>query len=382
MKGQTCKYKINIKNSRTMSEKEKKPRKRTSLKYPKFSLLKSLEIAQSIIDNNAGEPYNRLSLAKSLGKSPGSSKFRMQIIASGKFGLTQGGYNAPKISKTPLADSILRPKSEEERKNGFKEALFNISFYKTIFEKYNNNKIPKKQLFKNTLQRDFDIPQDDTEQCYKLIIENAKDLNILQEISGSLWINLDKFGYKESIEEDISGSMEEEISEATDEIIESTKIEDKKIKKIISKAELGKDLKPKVFIAHSKNKKILEQIKQILEFGQFEPIIAEEVETSAIPIPEKIFGLMRECNCAIINISADEQEKLSNNTYKINDNVLIEIGASFLMYNQKVILLVDKRMKLPSNLQGLNKCEYAGNELTWDTGIKLQKVLKDFRDSD
>lgn len=88
---------------------------------------------------------------------------------------------------------------------------------------------------------------------------------------------------------------------------------------------------------------------------------------------------MRRCNCAIINISADEQEKLPEGSYKINENVLIEIGASFLMYNQKVILLVDKRMELPSNLQGLYRCEYEGNELTWDTGLKLTKALQDFR---
>jgi len=354
-----------------MSEKEKKKRKKTSLKYPKFSLLKSLEIAKSIMDNNAGKPYDRLSLAKSLGQSPGSSKFRMQITASGKFGLTKGGYNAPKISLTPLAISILRPKSEEEKENGLKEALFNIDFYKKIFNMYNKSKVPNKQLFKNTLLREFDIPQDATEQCYKLIMENAKELNILQEISGSSWVNLDKFGDKETIEEGIH--------EAIGVSIEKVESKEKEIKKITTKDELLKELKPNVFISHSKNMKILEQIKQILDFGQYDYLIAEEEETTAIPIPEKIFGLMRRCNCAIINISADEQEKLSEGSYKINENVLIEIGASFLMYNQKVILLVDKRMELPSNLQGLYRCEYEGNELTWDTGLKLTKALQDFR---
>jgi len=49
------------------------------------------------------------------------------------------------------------------------------------------------------------------------------------------------------------------------------------------------------------------------------------------------------------------------------------------MYDQKVILLVDKRIELPSNLQGLYRCEYKGNELSWDTGIKLTKVLQGFR---
>ena len=102
-------------------------------------------------------------------------------------------------------------------------------------------------------------------------------------------------------------------------------------------------------------------------------------DTSAIPIPEKIFGLMKECNCAIINISADEQEKLPDESFKINENVLIEIGASFLNYDKKVILLVDKRIKLPSNLQGLYRCEYEGEELPFSLFGKLSKALKGFR---
>jgi len=108
-------------------------------------------------------------------------------------------------------------------------------------------------------------------------------------------------------------------------------------------------------------------------------VIAEERETTAIPIPEKVFGLMRGCDCAIINVSADEQEKREDGTYGINQNVLIEIGAAFLMYNKKVILLVDKRVELPSNLQGLYRCEYKGDELTFNTAMKLQKALSEFR---
>jgi predicted nucleotide-binding protein len=90
---------------------------------------------------------------------------------------------------------------------------------------------------------------------------------------------------------------------------------------------------------------------------------------------------MRECNCAIINISADEREKTDGGTYRVNQNVLIEIGAAYLAYNQKVILLTDKRVPLPSNLQGLYRLEYEGDELTWTAGLKLQKALTGFRKS-
>lgn len=363
-----------------MSEGKKK-RKRTSTKYPKFSLLESLEIGKVIVNNNASQPYDRLSLAESIGLSPGSSKFRMLIVASTKFGLTTGNYNASQIALTPLALSILKPKDDLEKQRAIKDALFNIDFYEKIFKFYNKNRIPTKNHFKNTLEREFEIPPDDSEQCYNLLMQNAKELNILHKIKESSYINLALLNSQEVAEEEIDKKNKKEIGEDIEKIIESAEKETPEKKKF-SEQELKRISKPKVFIAHSKNEKILDQIKQILEFGQFEPTIAEDVETAAIPIPEKIFGLMRRCDCAIINISADEQEKMPDGSYKINDNVLIEIGASFLMYNQKVILLVDKRMSLPSNLQGLYRCEYEGSELSWETGIKLTTVLQDFRNSD
>lgn len=116
-----------------------------------------------------------------------------------------------------------------------------------------------------------------------------------------------------------------------------------------------------------------------MDFGQFEYVIAEEREITAIPISEKVFGLMRNCNCAIINVSADEQERKMDGRYRINQNVLIEIGAAFLAYDKKVVLLADKRLELPSNLQGLYQCQYSGDELTFNTAMKLQRTLSEFR---
>ena len=89
---------------------------------------------------------------------------------------------------------------------------------------------------------------------------------------------------------------------------------------------------------------------------------------------------MKECNSAIINLSVDGQGKNGEEPH-LNPNVLIEIGAAFLQYNKKVILLVDKRLvdKLPSNIRGLNRIEYEGDTLAWETGMNLQQALTKFR---
>jgi len=66
---------------------------------------------------------------------------------------------------------------------------------------------------------------------------------------------------------------------------------------------------------------------------------------------------------------------------RINQNVLIEIGTAFFKYNEKVILLTDKRLvgTLPSNIQRLVRYDYKGDELSFTTTLKLQKSLTCFR---
>ena len=71
--------------------------------------------------------------------------------------------------------------------------------------------------------------------------------------------------------------------------------------------------------------------------------------------------------------------KQEDGNYRINENVLIEIGSAFVHYDKRVILLVDKRIILPSNLQGLYRCEYEGDELSFTVAMKLQKALTEFK---
>lgn len=134
-----------------------------------------------------------------------------------------------------------------------------------------------------------------------------------------------------------------------------------------------------VFISHGKNMEIVDQVQTMLDMADIKGEVAEAEETTAIPVPEKVFNAMRRCKAGIIAVSVDESSKDAKGSYTINDNVLIEIGAAFVLYDKKVVLVWDKRLPIPSNLQGLYRCEYEGNELSWSTGMRLMKAIKDFK---
>ena len=137
-----------------------------------------------------------------------------------------------------------------------------------------------------------------------------------------------------------------------------------------------------VFIGHGRNQQILDQVKEILTYGRFIPVVAEEEETTAVPVPRKVLGAMRRSQAGVINVSADEQitDGEGNIRFTINQNVLTEIGAAFVLYDEKVVLLTDRRVELPSNLQGIYRCEYEGDTLDFEATMRLLKALNRFRE--
>jgi hypothetical protein len=133
------------------------------------------------------------------------------------------------------------------------------------------------------------------------------------------------------------------------------------------------------FISHGSNMDLVDQVQSMLGLADIESEVAVKEETSAIPVPEKVFSAMRRCSAGIIVVSVDETRKDKDGKYVINENVLIEIGAAFVLYEKRVVLLWDKRLSVPSNLQGLYRCEFEGNELSWSAGLKLMKAIRGFK---
>lgn len=358
-------------DKQTSQNTEESRKKRQSTKaFPKNTLEDSLRIAQSIKENNAGRPFSRFTLAKSLNYSPNSSGFRLLIISAGKFGLTTGGYLAEKIELTPLGLSIVSPRTEIEKKEALKKALFNIPFYEKFYNDFKNNKLPNEELLKNTLNRDYGIPLEDTGLCIGLLKKNAEFLGIIEDYKGAKYIHLNKL---EDMEEDrtIENGDENSIDRIEPDLTDK---EDGQKPTEIKQAVLQN-----VFISHGHNKDIVNQLKELLTFGKFTPVIAAEHNTTAIPVPEKVLNEMKACFAGIIHVE-DEQKMMDSEGKEhlvLNQNVLIEIGSALALYGKNIILLVKKGTQLPSNLQGLYKCEYEGEKLDYDATMRLLKTFNE-----
>lgn len=368
------------------------PKKRTRVarakSYPPSTLESVLQVADAIRESGRKE-LGLIELAKAMQpeRSPGSSGFRVLITGSADYGMTKGNYRSPVISLTDRGMAYARPRDDSERSEAIQQASLAPALFARLYNAIAPNKWPSDANVENILVRDHGVPSEFAPEAAKIAKENARFAGLLQQAKGGYWLVLNPELSRvaaapgEPADEDEAEAEEAPGDEGTPAgggTRSGGGTPPKDEQRRFEQSDPG--VPDRVFVSHSKNAALLEQVKTILEFGRFLPIVAEEEETTAIPVPEKVLSSMRKCGSAVISVSADEAERRDDGTYGINQNVLIEIGAAFALYDRRVVLVVDKRVQLPSNLQGLYRSEYEGDELGWTAGMKLQKALTNFRE--
>ena len=232
---------------------------------------------------------------------------------------------------------------------------------------------PREDIGKNILRDEFDVPTERIGRTFSLILKNARYAGLLTAISGDSYVVLDggRAAQEQAAAESTSG--EANVGEVDD----GTKPADTlppaptQVLPVRPRSSLSNS---KLFVSHGANRTVVDQVKDLLDLGSFEPIVAVEEETAAVPVPDKVFDAMRQCGAGIICVTSEGDHDEDGYT-NANPNILMEIGAAYILYEKRVILLWDRRVRVPSNLQGLYRCEFEGDELSWSAGTRLQKAL-------
>lgn len=355
-----------------LTELEPKPKaKRTRVSQsdvPRHSLREALTIAQAITDNFASQPTTPHQIAMALGISPTSSSWRTLTGAAGAYGLTNGAYSAVKIGLQELGRRATAPTEEGDDIKARAEAALKPKVFAEFFAKYNRQKFPTDKIAINVLQYDFSVPVDRVQDVLETLNDNGKFVGFIHQTKTGPFVSTDDLKPSPVT----SMQSKPETTEEEQAVVEKELQPPPEVVKQSKAAEVFR-----VFISHGKDMNIVEQVKDVLDLYDIEYEVAVEEETTAIPVPQKVLMAMRRCEAGIMIVSVDDEAAASAGT--INNNVLIEIGAAFVLYDQKVVLLWDKRLKIPSNLQGLYRCEFEGDQLSFASGTKLAKAVKGFR---
>jgi hypothetical protein len=352
--------------------------------FPQVSLQQAQKIASALMDNFAGKSGSPPDVALAIGISPTSSGWRLLTGSSIAYGLTEGGFNANTIKLTALGRKLVAPEEEGEDLAARRDAILKPRIAKEFFGRYRRAKFPNDVIAGN-IMKSLGVPFERVDTALKIIKANGRYAGIIRETPTGPFVNLDSPGVPApTATPELPDQDPEEAATATNDseaIAPSPLNEIPPLKPSAAQPSTFDAKSNRVFISHGKQKAIAAQIRELLEFGHFEPVISVERETTAIPVPEKVFEDMRACSAGVLHVGSEGKylDKDGNEHTKINDNVLIEVGAAMALYGRKVVLLVEKGVTLPSNLQGLYRCDYEGDRLDYDSTMKLLKTFSQFR---
>ena len=343
---------------------------------PSVSLDRALRIPQAIAESYAKQATPPKDVAAALDVSPTSSSFRMICGAAIGYGLTDGGINAASISLTALGMRIVSPTVEDDDKVAMREAVLTPTVQRRFLEQYDGSQLPSERIAKNVLEK-FGVPTDRAAEVYAIIRENAEMVDFIETKDGTDYVtlrstpatNLGNTTREADPDEQIPVGSDDSAIDETEPLAEALTTPD------------APTANRRVFISHGKEAGIVEQLKDILKFGEFEPIVAVEEESSSAPVPKKVMDSMRKCSAGIIHVSAEEQllDTDGNRHRIVNQNVLIEVGAAMALYDGRFILLVEEGTTLPSNLQGLYEVRYSGAKLDSEATMKVLRAAQTFK---
>lgn len=353
--------------------------------FPQSTLQQAQRIASALVDNFASDSGSPPDVALSLRISPTSSSWPILSGASVAYGLTDGGVNANVIKLTALGRRLVAPVAEGEDVIARREAILKPRILREFFEKYRRAKFPNEVIGVNVL-KSLGLPGERANAAIEIIKTNGIYAGIIRETPTGLFINLDSPGVPLPIATADLGDRLDTVHADDTSIGSVSSIPNSSITAtnvpVSTPSVPSFDTKAnRVFITHGKQRAVVGQIKELLTFGSFEPVVSVERESTAIPVPEKVFEDMRSCGAGVLHVGAEGKylDKDGNEHAKLNDNVLIEIGAAMALYGKRMILLVEKGVALPSNLQGLYRCEFEGDKLDYESTMKLLKTFNQFR---
>lgn len=319
---------------------------------PSVSLEKATQVAACLWDNYAGKSAAPHDVAIAIDISPTSSTWRVISGAAVAYGLVTGAYNAKDMALTDLGKRLVAPLQEGDDLLARAEAALKPKLLREFFSRYDSAKFPNDDVARNVLVS-LGLPRERAETGLSLVKENGRYAGLIREIKSGLFVTLRPTGAPLATTTPDDTGLGGGAAVEVDDISPSTHISP--FVPSVKSAPIEALAVRRVFITHGKNARILEQIKEIVRYGKFDPVVAVDHETVSKPVPDKVMEDMRSCQAAIIHVAqegvlADEKGNLIP---QINGNVLIEIGAAMALYGRKFILLVEDGVKLPSNLQGL-----------------------------
>lgn len=100
--------------------------------------------------------------------------------------------------------------------------------------------------------------------------------------------------------------------------------------------------------------------------------------TSAVLVADEAAEVMRRCDAALVLLSEEDCRPDESGAAAVSQRALVEIGAASVLYERRVLLLLDAPAELPAGLASLPHVTLGAEGLAWEVGIELLKAVRGF----
>jgi hypothetical protein len=167
------------KKSSTRQIRNQKPAKGNRPKYPRDTVSQALRIPRAILQQNAGKGCTDKEAAGFLGLKIAGA-VRLEIGSAIKYGFLERPSEGM-IVPTDLAKIIIRPQKPSDEVEGYRKAILNAPDIADVYKYYRGENIPDDTYFRNTLESNFGIPNEnfaDFKQIFIQSLETAKLITV------------------------------------------------------------------------------------------------------------------------------------------------------------------------------------------------------------
>lgn len=139
----------------------------------------------------------------------------------------------------------------------------------------------------------------------------------------------------------------------------------------------------RLFISHGgQPAHVVAQIQTVFELAGIKSHASERDARGgeAMLIADEAAEAMRRCDAALVLLSCEDCRPDGSGAPAVSPRALVEVGAASVLYERRVLLLLDAPAELPAGLASLPHVALGEGGLTWEVGIELLKAVRGFAD--
>ena len=176
-------------NSEPVNGAEQPATRRPRKPFPPMSFKETLILPKGIIDHGLNGEINRLTLLDKIGLKPSSSKTRVLISSSNRYGLTTGSYNSPTLQVTDRGQVSLDSSSlsRKVKETQFDLGIVQVEPFNKLYEKLKGQRLPDKVVLRDEFGR-AGVAESDRDKAAEVFTENLRFLGLVHDVSGNDYV--------------------------------------------------------------------------------------------------------------------------------------------------------------------------------------------------